>query len=273
MQKKEEFTKIIKDSSALAKARPVSLSCGEVVDGAGAIIKNSKGELAYDLRSIKTKGILPPNHPVRIASKLNPKQVPENIAFFDEFKMQTGARHAIITKLEPESFNNLDFSLLYSDPKRLFPVAKCDSELALPLENGYAIIASKDATHLNKYSAAAWHGFFPAYLEFAHHILINKGFGRIRDIENALRSCFQKSGVQDLSVSGCNIKIPIRDLDSQAATQSFYKEGILVDCSNFSESAILLNIPVSIFDYQIKEVAEKTKKSIKKAIGSLHANS
>ena len=244
-REKKEFTEILQEKAHLAKEPAQPLSSTKVCDGAGAIIINDHSEKGYDLRLTEEKGILPPHHPVRLAAKLNPKPMQSKIAFIEQVKSESGFASAKFVQL-PSPLE----TKLYADPLHLCLPSPESDIFFVPLEENQALAFAKNAALLDTYTEIPPKAFHLGYLEFAHHILINNGNGRISAIENILKS----HAPTKWQVTGTYIHIPGNWKQSQ-----FLEQGLLVSERNLSEEGATLNIPVSIFDLQIEDIVNKLK--------------
>lgn len=251
MSVKEEFTKIIEEKSAVAKLPPQKLSSEKVVDGAGPIILNDRGESGYDLRRVEEKGVLPPCHPVLLGSKLNPRPVPDKIPLIEELKTKTRAGSAGIAEMERPPQNNMYRSASAFAPLEGFDAQK--APLLVPLEGHTVLVLAKDRHELEKTGAKRFSPFWAAYFEFAGAVLINKGIGRLADIEKILR----RECPSDWDVGGCRVFIP-----HQVDKARFHAEGLLITDKNLDAKGVEAAIPISVYDDQLIDIAARIKRAV-----------
>lgn len=253
MDFKNKFTEIIQEKAKISKAKPQALTSETVVDSGGAVVLTANGEYGFDLRLLEEKGILPEHHPVRLAASLNPKPSPKGPDPIDWIKQESGYGFAKLAKAQALG-NNKGQNKLYSDPARFYPADPKTKTKFIPLESNVGIAFADRREDLAQFEDETLSPFHTAYFEFSRDILINRGIGRIYDIEKILKERSSRSW----NVAGCYIFIP-----KPLERERLLKEGLLLTELNLSRDGALLNIPVSIFDSQIVDITDRLKKATK----------
>ena len=284
MSIKNKFTRILKEKTALARQGATVLTSGEVADGCGAIIKNTLNEYGYDLRLTEEKGLLPPWHPVRLAFDLEQKHsLGQKVAhdksltsfpLIQRLAEELALPFVKLTKNSPQKefpvlnpFNHPAFlgasqtSLLienfhYSNSQSLLPAiarGRSYSRLGVKLDPQTTLLFSKEEETIETEPTNG--SFYLAYLDFLEKILINDGSGRISAIESILMAEAKNSW----EIVGCYIFIKQESDKEPLKKSDFHQEGLLVSDKNFFSEKIVINMPVSVFDWQIKEIVKKIK--------------
>lgn len=251
MDTKKKFTELIQKTSPIAFRKTESLTSEKAVDGCGPIIITDANEAGYDLRLLEDKGLLPPNHPVRLACSLTPVKAPEKLEAIEDLKKETGLAFAALVKGKIGSRCGL-----YRHSNRLFHLkGPIKNTLFAYLEENVTLVlaASEDEfKEFNENKLVPWDGFFAAYFDFAHHVLVNKGKGRISDIEEVVKSVQHPAW----QVTGCQVFIP-----GQIDKSRFWLQGLLINDNNLTESGATLMMPVSVLNEQLIEIINKIKKA------------
>ncbi|MCO4756235.1 MAG: hypothetical protein KC478_17260, partial [Bacteriovoracaceae bacterium] len=237
--------------ASLAKQRPTAITSTTVLDGSGAVVKMGPNEFAYDLRLPSDKGLLPLNHPVRLAQELKMTHLAEDgfdiqsHPLVEQLLKSNSKKSAAIIKRPFKAGEVLIFADWYRCPKDLF--YNSDNDIALLLDDERALLLSNKIDLSTLTPVEDTFEFLP-FFDFFFHIAFNQGLGRVASIEQQAKSFCSK----DWNVQGLHISLPFNGNIKQ-----IHKQGLLINDHNVCGHLLELCLPISIYDYQIKDIIER----------------
>tara|TARA_Y100000780_G_scaffold227170_1_gene242564 strand:+ start:29817 stop:30560 length:744 start_codon:yes stop_codon:yes gene_type:complete len=240
LNKKDIFTQTLVEKAPLAKKSVDSITNQNIIDGHGPIIKFENNTFGYDLRLPSSKGALPLNHPILVASKL------EDIASDKDFKNHPIFEDLAVRVIKNDPSHHLE-DIWYTNKEALFDSMPSKTKL-LPWSREFSLAIANTEKSLDSFKEVKEAPGLYDFLEFYFHIALNKGKGRIADIEDQLVS----EGVQ---AKGLYIRV-----SKKVSKENFLQQGLFVDNLNFKSDHTLLCLPISIFDYQVIDIANRVKK-------------
>ncbi|MEX0797998.1 MAG: hypothetical protein WD025_01050 [Bacteriovoracaceae bacterium] len=272
---KDEFTHILKESLELAKKTPNSLAKEEVIDGCGAIIKTASHDYGYDLRLMEQKGLLPSKHPVLLAHQLEAESGAldvEKLELIQQIKglFRFSFFQLVKTSEIPDSFETLSLESLITWPKKIgsklalenllaanplhFLPNKLQQQtldsLAIKLDHEISLYFSSKRIQATSPSNSQTR-FCHSYLSFMEHVVLNGGYGRLAAIEELLK----KECPANWKIRGSYLFLPFVSVSKA----DFHHAGLLIADENFVSEKIVVNIPLSAFDWQIEDILKKLK--------------
>lgn len=246
----------------LAKKAVSSFSDFTIVDGYGAVVENSLNQYAYDLRLISDKGLLCLNHPLRLkfngvdTKSKTSFDVTSHPLFSNVITKYPQRKIQISNTLDYLAVRPQDSTLIYSSHNTLLPVdfelKSSSHQFHIPLEQGFSLHFNEEGVHSVTNTKE---GYFHAWLNYYFHILINIGRGRLSMIEKILRT----HSPSQWQIFGAYIVIneKLNDIKSKCLAH-----GLFVNDMNLSNDKLTLQIPISIYDHQVKDILTRLKKAL-----------